>query len=62
MGPRLVTLDEIDYNELTMVARVNGQVVAEDTSSDLYHNFPNSIPEIFPALILPHMGLLKPRD
>ena len=43
MGPCLVTPDEIDYNNLRMVARVNGEVVVDDNSSAMYHKFPRII-------------------
>jgi 2-keto-4-pentenoate hydratase/2-oxohepta-3-ene-1,7-dioic acid hydratase in catechol pathway len=43
MGPCLVTLDEIDYGNLRMVARVNGEVVVDDHSSGMYHKFPRII-------------------
>ena len=46
MGPCLVTPDEIDYNNLKMIARVNGEVVAEDNSRDMYHKFPKIIAHI----------------
>ena len=40
MGPCLVTLDEVDCDNLRMVARVNGEVVADDHSSGMTHKFP----------------------
>jgi 2-keto-4-pentenoate hydratase/2-oxohepta-3-ene-1,7-dioic acid hydratase in catechol pathway len=43
MGPCLVTLDEVDWNDLRMVARVNGEVVADDHSSGMYHQFPRIV-------------------
>jgi 2-keto-4-pentenoate hydratase/2-oxohepta-3-ene-1,7-dioic acid hydratase in catechol pathway len=43
MGPTLVTPDEIDYDAMRMVARVNGDVVADDHSSAMYHKFPRII-------------------
>ena len=43
MGPCLVTPDEIDYNNLKMIARVNGEVIANDNSKDMYHKFPKII-------------------
>jgi 2-keto-4-pentenoate hydratase/2-oxohepta-3-ene-1,7-dioic acid hydratase in catechol pathway len=46
MGPCLVTPDEIDYNNLTMIARVNGEVVGTDNSSEMYHKFPKIIAHI----------------
>jgi 2-keto-4-pentenoate hydratase/2-oxohepta-3-ene-1,7-dioic acid hydratase in catechol pathway len=46
MGPCLVTPDELDYNNLRMVARVNGEVVADDNSKDMYHKFPRIIAQI----------------
>jgi len=46
MGPCLVTPDEIDYNNLRMTARVNGEVVADDNSRDMYHKFPKIIAHI----------------
>jgi 2-keto-4-pentenoate hydratase/2-oxohepta-3-ene-1,7-dioic acid hydratase in catechol pathway len=46
MGPCLVTPDELDYNNLRMIARVNGEVVADDSSKDMYHKFPRIIAQI----------------
>ena len=46
MGPCLGTLDELDYNNLRMVARVNGEVVTDDTSKDMYHKFPKIIAQM----------------
>jgi 2-keto-4-pentenoate hydratase/2-oxohepta-3-ene-1,7-dioic acid hydratase in catechol pathway len=46
MGPCMVTPDEIDYDNLRMIARVNGEVVAEDDSSGMYHKFPRIISRI----------------
>lgn len=46
MGPCLVTPDELDYNNLKMIVRVNGQVLAEDHSKDMYHKFPKIIARI----------------
>ena len=43
MGPCLVTPDEIDPDDLRMVARVNGEVVVDDHSSGMYHKFPRII-------------------
>ncbi len=43
MGPCLVTPDELDPYGLRMVARVNGQVVVDDHSSGMYHQFPRII-------------------
>jgi 2-keto-4-pentenoate hydratase/2-oxohepta-3-ene-1,7-dioic acid hydratase in catechol pathway len=43
MGPCLVTPDEIDGDNLRMVARVNGEVVVDDHSSGMYHKFPRII-------------------
>jgi 2-keto-4-pentenoate hydratase/2-oxohepta-3-ene-1,7-dioic acid hydratase in catechol pathway len=43
MGPALVTPDEVDYDDMRMVARVNGEVVADDHSSGMYHKFPRII-------------------
>ena len=43
MGPCLVTPDEIDADNLRMVARVNGEVVVDDHSSGMYHKFPRII-------------------
>ncbi len=40
MGPCMVTLDEIDCDNLRMVARVNGEVVVDDHSSGMTHKFP----------------------
>ncbi|MCK5551501.1 MAG: fumarylacetoacetate hydrolase family protein [Deltaproteobacteria bacterium] len=46
MGPCMVTPDEIDYNNLRMIARVNGEVVADDNSRDMYHKFPTIVARI----------------
>lgn len=46
MGPCLVTPDEIDYNNLRMIARINGEVVTDDISKDMYHKFPKIISRI----------------
>ncbi len=43
MGPCLVTPDELDYDNLRMIARVNGDVIADDNSKDMYHKFPKII-------------------
>ncbi|HEX9977329.1 MAG TPA: fumarylacetoacetate hydrolase family protein, partial [Acidimicrobiia bacterium] len=43
MGPCMVTLDEIDYNDLRMIARINGDVIVDDNSSAMYHKFPRII-------------------
>ena len=43
MGPCLVTPDALDYNNLRMVARINGEVVADDNSSTMYHKFPRIV-------------------
>jgi 2-keto-4-pentenoate hydratase/2-oxohepta-3-ene-1,7-dioic acid hydratase in catechol pathway len=43
MGPCLVTPDEIDYDNLRMVARVNGETIVDDNSSAMYHKFPRII-------------------
>jgi 2-keto-4-pentenoate hydratase/2-oxohepta-3-ene-1,7-dioic acid hydratase in catechol pathway len=43
MGPCLVTPDALDYDNLRMVARINGDVVADDNSSAMYHKFPRII-------------------
>jgi 2-keto-4-pentenoate hydratase/2-oxohepta-3-ene-1,7-dioic acid hydratase in catechol pathway len=43
VGPCMVTPDEIDYNNLRMTARVNGEVVVEDHSSGMTHKFPRII-------------------
>jgi 2-keto-4-pentenoate hydratase/2-oxohepta-3-ene-1,7-dioic acid hydratase in catechol pathway len=46
MGPCLVTPDEIDYNNLRMIARINEEVVADDNSREMYHKFPTIIARI----------------
>jgi 2-keto-4-pentenoate hydratase/2-oxohepta-3-ene-1,7-dioic acid hydratase in catechol pathway len=46
MGPCLVTPDEIDYNNLKMIVRINGQLMSEDNSKDMYHKFPKIIAHI----------------
>jgi 2-keto-4-pentenoate hydratase/2-oxohepta-3-ene-1,7-dioic acid hydratase in catechol pathway len=43
MGPCLVTPDEVDYDNLRMIARVNGDVVVDDNSSAMYHKFPRIV-------------------
>ena len=43
MGPCLVTLDEIDYDNLRMIARVNGETIVDDNSSAMYHKFPRIV-------------------
>jgi 2-keto-4-pentenoate hydratase/2-oxohepta-3-ene-1,7-dioic acid hydratase in catechol pathway len=43
MGPCMVTLDEVDYDNLRMVARVNGEVVVDDNSSAMHYTFPEII-------------------
>jgi 2-keto-4-pentenoate hydratase/2-oxohepta-3-ene-1,7-dioic acid hydratase in catechol pathway len=46
MGPCLVTPDEIDYNNLKMIVRINGELMAEDNSKDMYHKFPKILAHI----------------
>jgi 2-keto-4-pentenoate hydratase/2-oxohepta-3-ene-1,7-dioic acid hydratase in catechol pathway len=53
MGPCLVTPDELDYNNLRMVARINGEVVADDNSSAMYHKFPRIIEWISQEVPIP---------
>ncbi|GIX48045.1 MAG: 2-hydroxyhepta-2,4-diene-1,7-dioate isomerase [Candidatus Tectimicrobiota bacterium] len=44
LGPWIVTRDEIgDYQNLRMVARVNGEVWSEGNSRDMYHSWANII-------------------
>lgn len=43
IGPCLVTPDEIDVNNLRLVARVNGEVWSEGNSKDMYYKFPELI-------------------
>ncbi|OFW67502.1 MAG: hypothetical protein A2Z12_00300 [Actinobacteria bacterium RBG_16_68_21] len=43
MGPCMVTPDEIDYDNLRMIARINGDVIVDDNSSAMYHKFPRII-------------------
>jgi 2-keto-4-pentenoate hydratase/2-oxohepta-3-ene-1,7-dioic acid hydratase in catechol pathway len=43
MGPCLVTPDEIDANNLKMVARINGEVWSEGNSGDMHYKFPQLI-------------------
>ena len=43
MGPCLVTPDEIDYDNLRMIARVNGETIVDDNSSAMYHKFPRIV-------------------
>ena len=46
MGPCLVTPDEIDYNNVRMILRLNGKVEGDDNSKDMYHKFPRIIAHI----------------
>lgn len=43
MGPCLVTPDEIDANNLRMVARINGEVWSDGNTRDMHFNFPQLI-------------------
>ncbi|MFC2036121.1 fumarylacetoacetate hydrolase family protein [Chloroflexota bacterium] len=43
MGPCLVTPDEIDVNNLRMIARINGEVWSDGNSSTMNFNFPQLI-------------------
>lgn len=43
MGPCLVTPDEIDANNLKMVARVNGEIWSEGNSKDMHFKFEDLI-------------------
>ena len=55
MGPCLVTPDEIDYNNLRMIAIVNGEVVADDNSKKMYQKFPKIVSRISAEVYL-HPG------
>ena len=46
MGPCMVTPDEVDAANLRMIARVNGEVVTDDNSRDMYHGFGKIIERI----------------
>jgi 2-keto-4-pentenoate hydratase/2-oxohepta-3-ene-1,7-dioic acid hydratase in catechol pathway len=43
MGPCLVTPDEIDVNDLRMLARVNGELWSEGNTKDMHFKFPQII-------------------
>ena len=43
MGPCLVTPDEVDANNLKMLARINGEVWSEGNSGEMYFKFPQLI-------------------
>ncbi len=43
MGPCLVTPDGLDYNNMRMVARINGDKVVDDNSSTMHYKFPEII-------------------
>ncbi|MFC1916033.1 fumarylacetoacetate hydrolase family protein [Chloroflexota bacterium] len=43
MGPCLVTPDELDANNLRMVARINGEVWSDGNSRDMHFQFPQLI-------------------
>ena len=40
MGPWLVTPDDLDVSDLKMIARINGEVLSEGSTSDMYWDFP----------------------
>jgi 2-keto-4-pentenoate hydratase/2-oxohepta-3-ene-1,7-dioic acid hydratase in catechol pathway len=40
IGPYLVTPDEINPNNLRMTAKLNGTLLSDGNSSDMYHKFP----------------------
>jgi 2-keto-4-pentenoate hydratase/2-oxohepta-3-ene-1,7-dioic acid hydratase in catechol pathway len=42
-GPYLVTSDDVDVTELSMTARVNGEVWSEGTPGEMYHSFADII-------------------
>jgi 2-keto-4-pentenoate hydratase/2-oxohepta-3-ene-1,7-dioic acid hydratase in catechol pathway len=46
MGPCLVTPDELDISDLQMIARINGDIWSEGTTSDMYWSFPKIIEHI----------------
>jgi 2-keto-4-pentenoate hydratase/2-oxohepta-3-ene-1,7-dioic acid hydratase in catechol pathway len=46
MWPYLVTLDEFDYNNAMMIVHINGQLMAEDNSKDMYHKLSKIIARI----------------
>ncbi len=43
MGPCMVTPDELDYNNMRMICRINGDVVVDDHSGTMHHKFPRII-------------------
>jgi 2-keto-4-pentenoate hydratase/2-oxohepta-3-ene-1,7-dioic acid hydratase in catechol pathway len=43
MGPCLVTPDELDVNNLRMMARINNEVWSDGNSRDMYFKFPDLI-------------------
>ena len=43
MGPCLVTPDELDISDLKMIARINGEIWSEGSTSDMYWGFPKII-------------------
>jgi 2-keto-4-pentenoate hydratase/2-oxohepta-3-ene-1,7-dioic acid hydratase in catechol pathway len=47
LGPWIVTRDEVgDYQNLRMVARINGEVWSEGNSRDMYHPWPRIIEHV----------------
>jgi len=46
MGPCLVTPDELDISDLKMIARINGEIWSEGSTSDMYWSFPKIIEHI----------------
>jgi len=43
MGPCLVTPDQLDYDDMRMICRVNGDVVVDDNSRTMHHKFPRIV-------------------
>ena len=46
IGPCIVTADEIDPYNLTMIARINGQEVSQGNSSSMYHKYEDCIEHV----------------
>jgi 2-keto-4-pentenoate hydratase/2-oxohepta-3-ene-1,7-dioic acid hydratase in catechol pathway len=43
LGPCIVTTDELDAGNLSMIVRVNGEVWGQDTSAHMHHTFADMI-------------------
>ena len=50
MGPWIVTKDGLDYNNLHLQTRVNGQVMQDANTSQMYFKVPRIIAELSPGL------------